>query len=237
VRRHRSERKLVFGVVYPVSTHHLQLRHWLLEGGIDPENDVRIVVVPPGQMVRNLAAGTIDGCCVGEPWNTLAAQQGVGRVVAWSSVMSPGHIEKVLMVRSDFARSRAHEHERLVAALVEAAAWCDEPANRVALAPMLARPEYLNLPEEAIAPVLTGATGPEAGLRRPAPGEGIIFHHRGANRPERDRAVRLVEGLVRAGLVPPVSVPTARDLPGRLFREDIHLSALKHTLAHEPTPT
>ena len=38
----------------------------------------------------NLAAGTIDGYCAGEPWNTLAVREGAGWCPAWSAAQAPG---------------------------------------------------------------------------------------------------------------------------------------------------
>ncbi len=73
-----SERPLTFGVVFRFSSHHLLLRNWLRRAGLEVDRDVRVVTVPPGQMYRNLAAGTIDGYASGEPWNSLAVRQGAG---------------------------------------------------------------------------------------------------------------------------------------------------------------
>ena len=81
----RGEKKLTFGIVFPFSHHHLLLRQWLQAARLDPERDVRIAVVPPAQMFRNLAAGTLDGYCVGEPWNTLAVQEGI-RSIAFPAI-------------------------------------------------------------------------------------------------------------------------------------------------------
>ena len=102
-RRRHGENRLTLGIVYPFSTHHLQLRQWLTTTGLDPDRDVRIVVVPPEQMFRNLAAGTLDGYCAGEPWGTVAVQAGHGWCPAVSAQLSPGHIEKVLMVSTEAA--------------------------------------------------------------------------------------------------------------------------------------
>ncbi|HEY9248508.1 MAG TPA: CmpA/NrtA family ABC transporter substrate-binding protein, partial [Rariglobus sp.] len=63
--RARHDRDYVFGVVFAHSSHRIHICDWLRSGGIDPEKDVRVVVVPPPQLFRNLAAGTIDGYCVG----------------------------------------------------------------------------------------------------------------------------------------------------------------------------
>ena len=43
-------------------------------GGVDPDRDVELVVIPPPQMVERLEAGEIDGFCVGEPWNQVAVR-------------------------------------------------------------------------------------------------------------------------------------------------------------------
>jgi len=60
--------------------------------------DVRLRAFPPNQMARHLADGQLDGFCVGEPFNTLAARQGAGAVVAITTDILPSHPEKVLAV-------------------------------------------------------------------------------------------------------------------------------------------
>ena len=218
----RGERKLTFGVVYHSSSHHLLLRGWLRTAGLNPDRDVRIVVVPPAQMTRNLAADTLDGFCSGEPWNTLAVAQGLGWCPAWSAALAPAHVEKVLMVRRSFAEQRAEDHAALIAALAEAAAWCDEPHNRVSLAALLAQPAYLNQPVEVMAPALEGVF--DTGLARASVPDFFIFHRGEANIPTATRALALQEELVAAGLVP--AAVLTPDLPARLFREDLHRHAL-----------
>src|ERR1019366_4359180 len=107
--RSRREKTYTFGVVFPFSSHRHLLRRWFAANGIDSERDVRIVVVPPPQMVANLKAGNLDGFCVGEPWNSVAVQSRVGWIAATSSELDSQHPEKVLMVRGDFAAKRSEE--------------------------------------------------------------------------------------------------------------------------------
>lgn len=220
--RRRGENKLMFGIVFPHSMHHVLLRQWLRDARLDPERDVRIAVVPPAQMFRNLVAGTLDGYCAGEPWNTLAVQQNQGWCPAWSAALAPGHVEKVLMVRSVFAERRAAEHAALVAALTEAAAWCDEPANRPALAQMLSAPAYLNLPATTIEPALLGRFATGHGTTESVP-DFLVFHRGQANAPTADRAATLQNELVASGLLPRSLLNPS--LPRRLFREDLHREA------------
>jgi ABC-type nitrate/sulfonate/bicarbonate transport system substrate-binding protein len=230
----RGENKLTFGVVFPFSAHHLQLRQWLQAARLDPERDVRIAIVPPAQMFRNLAAGTLDGYCAGEPWNTLAVQQGEGWCPVWSAALSPGHVEKVLMVRTTFAKQRAPEHAALIAALASAAAWCDEPHHRAQLADMLAPPHHLNLPAKVIAPALLGRFVCGHGRTESIP-DFHVFSCGDASAPTPVRAAALQSELVAAGLVPRALAPAS--LPRRLFREDLYREATGNLDYHAHTHT
>ena len=60
-----GQEPLTFAMVFPFSSHNYELRYWMAAAGIDPDKDVRLVVVPPPQMVGNLEKGAIDGYCVG----------------------------------------------------------------------------------------------------------------------------------------------------------------------------
>src|SRR4029079_10879597 len=91
---------------------------------------------------ETLRAGHVDGFCVGEPWNSVAAAAGLGEIVATKSQLFPHSVEKVLPVRAPL-EGRLHQRGSLLRALAAAAAWCDEPENRPELASRLARPEYL----------------------------------------------------------------------------------------------
>jgi len=222
MRSRRGERMVTFGVVSRLSSHHLLLRAWLRAAGVDPEHDARIVVVPPAQMFRNLAAGTIDGYCAGEPWNSLAVREGAGWCPAWSAALAPGHIEKVLMVTQRFADRCPAEHGRLLAALIGAAAWCDEPQNREPLAELLAGARYLNLPARVITPALLGRFDCGQGRIESVP-DFHVFHQGQASLPAVEKAVALQRDLAGAGLLPPDVDP---HLPRRLFREDLLRDAL-----------
>ena len=226
IARRRRERIFVFGVVFAHSSHHIHLCDWLAGAGVEPQRDVRVVVVPPPQLFRNLAAGTIDGYCAGEPWNSLAVSEGAGWCAATSLDLAPGHVEKVLMVRADFAEHRKEEHLALVAALNEAAELCDDAAFRPELARLLARREFVNVPEPVIA---AGLVGPFSdGRGRSIPGADFIqFHRDGANDPTPAKAAWLLEELVRHGLVPRETELPA-DLAESTFRTDLYHQACNH---------
>ncbi len=183
--RNWGKRTFTFGVVFPHSPAFLLLRRWLREGLVSP-SEVRIVVVHPAQMYPTLKLGYIDGFCAGEPWTSLAVQAEVGVCVATSRELAPLHPEKVLMVRNDFAEKRAGEHERLIAALLEACAFCDQPINRPLISEMLAQPQYVNAPTDCLKNILAADTRGSRLAPDAAPLH--IFYKYNANDPTDDKA-------------------------------------------------
>ncbi|NEQ22609.1 MAG: ABC transporter substrate-binding protein [Microcoleus sp. SIO2G3] len=140
------------GVVYPSSMQNLMLRYWLASGGIDPDRDVSLTVIPPPQMISNLKAGSIDGYCVGEPWNSRAVNEGHGFVIATDVDIFPGHIEKVLGVREEWANKYPESHLALVKALLEACEYCDDLRNREEIVGLLTQDQYVGALAEDIRP-------------------------------------------------------------------------------------
>jgi nitrate/nitrite transport system ATP-binding protein len=132
------------GMVHPSSMHNLMLRYWLAAGGINPDQDVNLTVIPPPQMQANLKAGNIDGYCVGGPWNARSVHEGLGFIIANSFDIFPnGHTEKVLGVTEDWANRYPKTHIALVKALIEACDYCDDRRNREEILEILCRDEYI----------------------------------------------------------------------------------------------
>lgn len=144
----------VFAVVHAFSAHTYELRYWLAASGLEPDRDVQIGIVSPPFMPAALESGGIDGFCVGEPWNTLAVQEGSGVMILRKTEIWRASPEKVLGFRADWAAAEEETVIRLVTAMLAAAEWCADPANRVALAGLLAGPEALNVPAASLLPVL-----------------------------------------------------------------------------------
>jgi len=215
----RHERTFTFGVVFPFSSHNFLLRGWLAAAGINPDTDVRIVVVPPPQMPGALDAGHIDGYCVGEPWNSVAVSSRVGWMLAASAELAPNHPEKVLAVRRDFAEECAAEHEALIAALLDACAYCDVPENRNTLAEILARREFLNCAPKDLFPALSGKMDFGHG-RTKSVEDFLVFHRRSANEPSADKAAWVANHLRNSKLATAAELTPA--LARSIFRCDIY---------------
>ena len=141
--RRSPEKQHRMGVVHPSSMHNLLLRYWLAAGGIDPDHDVQLKTIPPAQMVVDLKGGTIDGFCVGEPWNLRAATEGIGFTIATDLDIWQGHPGKVLGVREDWANACPNTHIALTKALLEACRYCADPNNTEEIRQILARRDYV----------------------------------------------------------------------------------------------
>jgi ABC-type nitrate/sulfonate/bicarbonate transport system substrate-binding protein len=215
----RTRRTLTLGTVSASSTHSYLLRSWFQRAGATFDTDVRLVVVPPPQLVANLAAGHLDGFCAGEPWNSLAVAEGHAWVAATSADLAPNHPEKVFVVRADFDAARHPEHLHLLAALLEACELCDRPENHDAIARLLAGPRYLNLPLEVVRQGFSGRF--EAGQGRTLAGDRLIFQRDDANAPTPDKLAWIARHLLE-GVAPKPFTPTQL---GQLFRHDLFLEA------------
>ncbi|MCW8357290.1 ABC transporter substrate-binding protein [Marinomonas pontica] len=137
-------------MVYPYSSHNYQLRDWLSRAGIDSDNDVQIVVVPPVKMVDSLRQGDIDGYCVGEPWNSLAVEQGVGHMLVTGFEIWGSTPEKVFGVNSTWAEQNRGSYLAVIRALEQACKWVDNPANQTELLNILSQSDYLNCTVEQL---------------------------------------------------------------------------------------
>ncbi|MEP3351159.1 MAG: CmpA/NrtA family ABC transporter substrate-binding protein [Marinomonas sp.] len=148
--RDRQDAPLRFAIVYPYSSHNYQLRDWLSRVGINPDEDVQITVVPPVKMLDALKSGEIDGYCVGEPWNSLAVEQGVGHMLVTGYEIWGSTPEKVFGVNSLWAEQNELAHLAVIRALEKACAWVDEAKNQTELLEILSHPDYLNCTVEQL---------------------------------------------------------------------------------------
>lgn len=195
----RRRGQLVFGIPFLLSSHHFLLRTWLKSLGLEAHDTAQFVVVPPPQMPMNLKAGHLDGYCVGEPWNSIAALERWGVIAATSAEIAPQHPEKVLMVRREFAESRRDEHKQLIAALLKACRFCDEPENREQVIEVMSQKKYLDAPAEALRPGLLGELDRGDGQIERSD-DFTIFARNNANEPSVDKAAWILDGLRSANL-------------------------------------
>ncbi|MCJ8143421.1 ABC transporter substrate-binding protein [Ancylobacter sp. A5.8] len=198
VRAARGEDQLVFGMTFPFSTHNYLLRYWMAVAGIDPDRDVRLIVLPPPYMVDALSNGHVHGFCVGAPWPSVAVEAGIGRILHFGSEIVATCPEKVLAMRAGFVTENREATLALTRALIRATAWCATPENRVELAHLLAAPERLNLDADLILRSLDGRLRIDAqGMVREDPRYLVL--ESAAARPDARQAFWLYAQMVRWG--------------------------------------
>lgn len=185
--RSEAPRVPVFAVVSRFSSHLFLLRNWLRSAGLDPDRDARYIVLPPPLVGEHLRGGQIDGFCAGEPWNSLAALQGDGWVVATSGTLAPRHPEKVLLVRNELLDRRDEGYDALRAAVVDACRFCDKPESRDTVVDILHARGVFPKDRAVLANSLIGPFQTGTGALS-EPGPFTIFHRGQANAATRERA-------------------------------------------------
>ena len=192
--------KITLGIVHSCSMHNLMLRYWLASGGIDPDIDLSLLVVPPQEMVARMKSGSIDGFCVGEPWNTQAVQEGIGFVIATDLDIWAGNPEKVLGFTDVWVQQHPNTHMAIVQAILEACEYCDEPRHRKEMVEMMSR--HLNLPSQYLSPALIGPFDRGGNATPENLPRFHQFHVENANCPRRIEGLWILTQLARWGIAP-----------------------------------
>lgn len=217
-RRDAGLEPLVFATVFPFSSHNYLLRYWLAAGGIDPDRDVKLVALPPAQMVDNLRLEHIDGYCVGEPWNSCAAAMGLGRCLVTGYEIWQNAPDKVFGVTEQWHQQNPRTHAAILRALDAATAWIEN--NLGSALQLLDRGHYVDVPVAWLAQSLTGEL--RAGLDQTPrqPEHFHVFHAYSANFPWRSHAQWLLKQMARWG-----QLPTGTDIAGtaeQVYRTDFY---------------
>jgi ABC-type nitrate/sulfonate/bicarbonate transport system substrate-binding protein len=227
-RAKRGAEPLTFAMTFPFSTHNYQLRFWMAAGGVDPDEDVRLVVLPPPYMVDSLANGHVDAFCVGAPWNSIAVDKGVGHILHFASDILARAAEKVLAVRQNWAERNPEILASLVRAAARAAEYVEQPQNRAEVARLLAQPERIGVDADVIRRTLDGRLriSPDGTMRESS--RYLLVGRENAARPEPVQAAWLYAQMVRWGQTPlsPEALKTAM----AVFRADLYDTALKESV-------
>ena len=223
-RKARRLEPLTFGMTFPFSTHNYHLRFWMAAGGVDPDEDVRLVVLPPPYMVESLQSGHVDAFCVGAPWNSVAVDLGVGHILHFVSEILSRAAEKVLGVRQRWAEDNPDVLMRLVRAHAKAAEFVEDANHRDEVAALLAAPNRIGVTPDVICRTLDGRlkVSPEGAYRNDA--RYLLVGRAGAARPDPAQAAWLYAQMVRWG-----QAPLSRELLGlakAVWRPDLYDAAL-----------
>lgn len=240
VDKYKSEGKpFKMGMVFPVSTHNYELRYWLASGGINPgyyspadisgqiKADALLSVTPPPQMPATLEAGTIDGYCVGEPWNQAAVFKGIGVPVITDYEIWKNNPEKVFGMTADFVEKNPNTTLAIVKAMVRAAMWldADNGANREEAVNILSKSDYVGADAKVIANSMTGTFEYEKGDKRPVPDFNVFFRDY-ATCPFYSDAIWYLTQMRRWGQIPDYHDDTwYAETAKSVYKPDIYMKA------------
>lgn len=235
---------LKMGMVFPVSTHNYEIRYWLAASGIHPglytdadkvgvtDADVLLSVTPPPQMPATLEAGTIQGYCVGEPWNQQAVIRGIGVPVTTNYDIWKNNPEKVFGVSNEWAAKHEKTHVALVKALIRAGKWLDASLeNRKEAAKILSRKEYVGADYEVIANSMTGTFLFQKTDKREMPDFNVFYRYY-ATYPFYSDAIWFLTQMRRWGqITEPKPDGWYHEVAKKVYKPAIYLEAAKALLA------
>jgi nitrate/nitrite transport system substrate-binding protein len=237
-------RQFKMGMVFTLSTHNYELRYWLASGGIHPgfysatdvngqaNADVLISVTPPPQMPATLESGTINGYCVGEPWNQQAVAKGIGVPVITDYEIWKNNPEKVFGVTKGWAEKYPNTHVAVVKALIRAGKWLDASmANRAEAVRIISRPNYVGASEEVIGNSMTGTYEYEKGDKRPLPDFNVFFRYN-ATYPYYSDAIWYLTQMRRWGQIPEGKPdPWYFDVAKKVYLPGVYMQAARALIA------
>jgi NitT/TauT family transport system ATP-binding protein len=228
-RKARGDDPLTFGMTFPFSTHNYHLRFWMAAGGVDPDEDVRLVVLPPPYMVESLQNKHVDAFCVGAPWNSVAVDLGIGCILHFVSEILARAAEKLLAVRQRWADENNDVLMRLVRAHAKAADFVEDANNRDEIAALLAKPNRIGVEPDVIRRTLDGRlkVSPDGTYRDD--NRYLLVGREGAARPDPAQAAWLYAQMVRWG-----QAPLSREMLGAakaVWRPDLYDAALGGAVA------
>lgn len=215
---------LTFAMTFPPGTHAMWMRYYLAAGGINPDKDITLIVVPPAQMVANMKIGKMDGFCVGEPWGARSIADKIGYTSVTTQDIWKDHPEKVCAFSEDFAEKNPKTVKAILKALHEASIWLDNLDNRPEQCEIVSRATYINCQKEVILDRLLGQLDYGDG-RKIQDEYPMHFSKRNCNYPQPKYAKWFISQYRRWGMV--TGTPDYEGVAKRVMRTDLYEEAMK----------
>ena len=173
-----------FAQTFPTGTHAMWLYYWLAAHDIHPMKDVKVITVPPPQMVANMRVGNMDGFCVGEPWNNRAIIDRIGFTATTTQDIWVDHPEKVLGTSADWVAKHPNTARAMTAAILDAGRWIDASiANRRKTAETISQKSFVNTDTDVILERMLGRYANGLGKNWDDPNAMKFFNDGAANFP------------------------------------------------------
>ncbi len=217
----RAKKEPTFAMTFPGGTHDMWLRYWLAASGID-QKTVKIVTIPPPQMVANMKVNTMDGFCVGEPWNGVAVRDDIGYTHITTQDIWKDHPEKALVANAEFATKRRDDLKKVMLAVMEASIWLDKLENRAEAADVISGQAYVNAPVDVLKDRLVGKYNLGAGLGEKTFTDDYMLYHKDGfvNFPRKGHGIWYMNQYVRFGYLK--EAPDYAAIADKLIMQDLY---------------
>ncbi|KFC59855.1 CmpA/NrtA family ABC transporter substrate-binding protein [Flavobacterium gilvum] len=230
----KAEKEVTFAMTFPGGTHDLWLRNWMSLAGLN-QKAVKIITIPPPQMVANMKVGNMDGYCVGEPWGGVAVKQGIGFTQIATQDIWKDHPEKALVVNKEFSESRREDLKKVMKAILEACIWLDNPANRKKAAAIIGKAPYVNAPADVIEGRLMGDYNLGCNQGTEVYDNDYMLFYKGGtvNYPRKSYAIWAMAQYVRFGYLK--EEPNYKAIADKLILQDLYEEVAKSMKIKIPT--
>jgi len=226
IKQVKAKKEVTFAMTFPGGTHDIWLRNWLAACGVNAKS-VGIITIPPPQMVANMKVDNMEGFCVGEPWNGVAASQGIGFTHIASQDIWKNHPEKALVVNKAFSETGKEDLKNVMKAIIEACKWLDVMSNRKKAALFLSKPNYVNAPVQVIEARLMGSTeiGCDLGVQKYKDDYMLFYNNGMVNTPKVSYGIWFMAQYMRFGMLG--TAPNYKDVAQKLIMTDLYEEVAK----------
>ena len=144
------------GVPFAFSMHNLLLRYYLASGGLDPDKDVQIQVIPPPDAIAKMTAGQLDAFLLPDNVVQRSVFNKIGFIHLLTKDIWSGHPCCAFAASQQWIDTNPNTFRAINKAIIDGAGYANDPKNREEIAKAIAGKNYLNQPEPVLKAVLTG---------------------------------------------------------------------------------
>lgn len=147
---------MTIGIPYDYSNHNLLLRYYLATGGLDPDVDVKLIVLPPPDAIAKMSTGQIDAFILPDNFTQRVVKDDIGFIHLLTKDLWAGHPCCAFVAADNWMSENPNTFRALNKAIIDGATYANNPANRKEIAAAIAPREYLNQPVDVLEAVMTG---------------------------------------------------------------------------------
>jgi len=127
-----KDHKVILAVPHLYSQHHVLLYLALKQHGV-PYDQVKVIGMPPRDMINSLKHGEIDGFMVGEPEGNKSISLGIGWMASISPRIWKDHLDHVFLASETFINEHPEQAQELISALKKGGMYIENNPHEAAV--------------------------------------------------------------------------------------------------------